>query len=70
MIGRYAFVGAGSTVTKDLPDFALAIGVPAAVSGWMCRCGVKLAFDRDDRAACEACDRQYVKEDDLVREDS
>jgi UDP-2-acetamido-3-amino-2,3-dideoxy-glucuronate N-acetyltransferase len=43
-IGRYAFVGAGAVVTKDLPDYALAYGNPARVHGWMCECGLKLKW--------------------------
>src|SRR5262245_36737704 len=42
-VGRYAFVGAGSIVTKDIPDYALVVGNPGRVTGWMCACGVKLA---------------------------
>src|SRR6266481_7782415 len=42
-IGRYAFIGAGAVVTKDVPDYALVVGNPGRVTGWMCRCGVKLA---------------------------
>jgi UDP-2-acetamido-3-amino-2,3-dideoxy-glucuronate N-acetyltransferase len=41
-IGRYAFVGAGSVVTKDVPDFALVIGNPARQAGWMSRHGHRL----------------------------
>ena len=41
-IGRYAFIGAGAVVTKDVPDFALMVGNPARQRGWMCRCGIKL----------------------------
>ena len=43
-IGRYAFVGAGSVVTRDVPDYALVYGNPARVRGWMCACGVGLDF--------------------------
>ena len=42
-IGRYAFIGAGAVVTKDVPDYALVVGNPGRISGWMCQCGVKLA---------------------------
>lgn len=41
-IGCYAFVGAGSVVTKDVPDYALVYGNPARLKGWVCRCGIKL----------------------------
>jgi UDP-2-acetamido-3-amino-2,3-dideoxy-glucuronate N-acetyltransferase len=41
-IGRYAFVGAGSVVTKSVPDYALTVGVPARQVGWMSRHGVRL----------------------------
>lgn len=68
-IGRYAFVGASATVTKDVPDYALVYGCPAVIAGWMCRCGIKLDFGADARAKCEACGRSYVKEHDYcVRE--
>src|ERR1700754_2374154 len=42
-IGRYAFIGAGAVVTKDVPDYALIIGNPGRIAGWVCECGVKLA---------------------------
>ena len=46
-IGRFAFVGAGSVVTKDVPDFALVVGNPARVVGWFSEAGRKLVFDKD-----------------------
>jgi len=42
-IGKYAFVGAGAVVTKDVPDHALVMGNPARQTGWMCECGEKFA---------------------------
>jgi UDP-2-acetamido-3-amino-2,3-dideoxy-glucuronate N-acetyltransferase len=60
-IGRYAFVGAGSVVTKSVPDYALVFGNPARLRGWMCACGIKLEFSSDCRAACGACGQKYTK---------
>lgn len=59
-IGSYAFTGAGSVVTKDIPDYALVYGNPAALYGWMCECGEKLDF-RNGRAACKTCSKKYKK---------
>jgi len=47
-VGQYAFVAAGAVVTKDVPDYALVMGVPAKQAGWMCHCGVRLTFNSDD----------------------
>ncbi len=57
-IGKYAFVGAGAVVTRDVPDYALVVGMPAKQVGWMCYCGVRLP-DRASEVACPACGRQY-----------
>ena len=61
-IGRFAFVGAGAVVVKDVPDFALVVGNPARVIGWMCTCGNRIDFAADNgRGACRVCKQQYTK---------
>lgn len=57
-IGRYAFIGAGAVVTKDVPDYALMIGNPAKVSGWVCRCGEKLRTHKS-KLSCSLCSNTY-----------
>lgn len=57
-IGRYAFIGAGAVVTKDVPDYGLMIGNPAKLSGWMCRCGIRLAT-RKNKLFCKTCGNIY-----------
>ena len=59
-IGRYAFIGAGAVVTKDIPDYALVVGNPAKIVGWMCACGHQLTFDSDD-AICSGCEKPYIQ---------
>jgi UDP-2-acetamido-3-amino-2,3-dideoxy-glucuronate N-acetyltransferase len=61
-IGQYAFVGAGAVVLKDIPDFALVVGNPGRIIGWMCVCGNRIEFDGEEGpGACRACRRTYQK---------
>jgi len=57
-IGKYAFIGAGAVVTKDVPDHALVVGNPARQIGWMCECGEKF----DEKGICKICCRKRDKE--------
>jgi UDP-2-acetamido-3-amino-2,3-dideoxy-glucuronate N-acetyltransferase len=66
-LGRYCFVGAGAVVTRDVPDFGLVFGNPARLQGFVCQCGIKLAF-RGREAACRACGAGYEKQADTVRQ--
>jgi len=58
-IGRYAFVAAGAVVTRDIPDHALVMGVPARQVGWMCQCGVRLQVWQGN-ASCPSCCSRYA----------
>jgi len=57
-LGQFAMIGAGSVVTKDVPDFALWVGNPARHIGWVCQCGIRLVFD-DEKACCTGCNSRY-----------
>lgn len=65
-IGEYAFIGAGAVVTKDIPDYALVVGNPGRISGWMCICGTKLLFSQM-AAICDNCKNTFIQEGDRVQ---
>ena len=68
-LGRYCFVGAGSVVTRDVPDYALVYGSPARARGWMCQCGEQIEFmekDGVERAVCQSCGDAYRKQGQVV----
>ncbi|MDP7035398.1 MAG: acyltransferase [Planctomycetota bacterium] len=61
-LGRYSFSGAGSVVTRDVPDFGLVYGNPAKIEGWVCRCGHTLkTFDRKREFihVCPSCQSRF-----------
>ena len=62
-INKHAFIGAGAVVTKDVPAFAIMVGVPARRIGWMCECGEKLP--ECDKPVCIVCDSRYEVSGDL-----
>jgi UDP-2-acetamido-3-amino-2,3-dideoxy-glucuronate N-acetyltransferase len=61
MIGQYAFIGAGTVVIKDVPDFALVVGNPGRIAGWMCSCGSRIDFNAHGPGECTSCQRRYLK---------
>ena len=65
-VGRYAFIGAGAVVTKDVPDYSLFMGNPGKTQGWMCACGIKVEFE-SNKARCHRCGAHYVKDGNSVR---
>ena len=54
-IGRWAMIGSGAVVTKDVPNHALAVGNPARIIGWVCACGARLDGPPTDDARCNSC---------------
>ena len=59
-VGKHALIGAGSVVTKNVPNFALVYGNPAVIRGYVCKCGQKL----DNDLECKVCNLHYVSATD------
>ncbi|MCB6203676.1 acyltransferase [Extibacter muris] len=55
-VGHWAMIAAGAVVTKDVPDYALMLGVPAKQIGWVCECGLRLT----ETLECQSCGKKYV----------
>lgn len=66
-IGKYAFIGAGTVVTKEIPDFALVVGNPSRQIGWVSEYGHKLNFDEKGLAICKESKQEYKLEDNIVQ---
>ena len=65
-IGKYALIGAGAVVTKEVPDYALLVGNPAKQIGWVSEYGHRLHFNEKGIAECEESKQQYVLENNVV----
>ena len=62
-IGRFALIGAGAVVTKDVKDYEIIMGVPGKHGGWVCRCGTTLKAN-----SCPRCNLQYLIEGNTLKE--
>lgn len=67
-IGKHAFIAAGTVVTKDVPDYAMMVGVPARQVGWMSEAGEKLQFNEQNEAVCSKTNIKYKLANGLVSE--
>ncbi len=65
-IGEYAFIGAGSVVTKPVPAYALVVGNPAKQMGWMSKAGIRLTFDEDGMTVCPETRERYNIKNEIV----
>lgn len=65
-IGQYAFIGAGSVVTKDVPSYALVVGNPGKRIGWVSKAGHRLDFDKNNIAICKETGDKYSLVNSLV----
>ena len=66
-IGKYAFIGAGAVVTKNIPDYALVVGNPSKQIGWISEFGHRLTFDINGGAICLESKDKYLLENGKVR---
>lgn len=60
-VGRYAMIGAGSVVTKDIPDYTLVVGNPAKKIGYVCMCGERIFENNNSEYRCSCCGKEYVE---------
>ena len=66
-IGSYAFIGAGSVVISDIPNYALVVGNPSRQIGWVSEYGHKLEFDKDGFAFCNETKQKYRLLNNIVK---
>ncbi len=68
-IGRFALIGAGAVVTKNIGDYELVVGNPAKKIGYVCECGERLEkIENNDEYQCGVCGKIYILKDNILRE--
>jgi UDP-2-acetamido-3-amino-2,3-dideoxy-glucuronate N-acetyltransferase len=67
-LGKHCLIGAGTVVTKNIPDYALIIGNPGKIVGWVSEAGIRLVFDDKGFAYCGKSKKKYKLENNFVKE--
>jgi UDP-2-acetamido-3-amino-2,3-dideoxy-glucuronate N-acetyltransferase len=68
-LGKHCMIGAGAVVTKDIPDYALVVGNPGRIIGWVSEAGKRLKFDDQGKSYCEKSGKNYLLKDGIVTSD-
>ena len=68
-IGKYAFIGAGAVVTKEVPPYALVVGNPAKQIGWISEFGYRLEFDENNKATCPESGENYRLKNNTIHKE-
>ena len=66
-IGKYAFIGAGAVITKEVEDYSLVVGNPGKHIGWVSEYGHRLVFDNKDIAFCPESNQKYILKENKVK---
>ncbi|RAP34005.1 oxidoreductase [Candidatus Marinamargulisbacteria bacterium SCGC AG-410-N11] len=67
-LGKHCLIGAGAVITKDVPDYAIVVGNPGNIVGWISEAGTKLDFSKSNKAFCEKCNKWYQITKNIVSE--
>lgn len=68
VIGKHSFIAAGAVVSKEVPDFAMIVGVPGKIVGWVSEAGIKMDFSNNNEFYCKKSDKWYLFENNIVKE--